>query len=103
MKNDYYVGQIVELLVDHPDNNKKLRAGDFGIVCNVEDFEGEIIGVNWQRNIDGHSCSGTCEFGKGWNVGVKDIMPTVADDDDDIALNDALFNASFLMFSAIEG
>lgn len=62
---EFRVGDRVEAIIDAPDENYSIHAGDLGTVCKA----GWIIGVRWDRPVDnGHDCGGTCEYGYGWNM-----------------------------------
>mgnify|MGYP000330828870 CR=1 FL=1 len=64
----YQVGDRVELLVDHPESNSVLVAGDLGTVCYVSEYGDERrLGVAWDKGC-GHSCDGNCEDLHGWYV-----------------------------------
>lgn len=65
----FQIGDVVQLLVDNPDNNEFLHAGDTGTAVYIDTYKGEyFIGVDWGRDIEGHSCNACCEYGNGWNV-----------------------------------
>ena len=48
---------------------------EYGTVCNIiEDFFGSyVVGINFDKYIDGHSCSGHCKDGYGWNLEPSEI------------------------------
>lgn len=65
----FQIGDVVQLLVDNPDNNECLHIGDTGTAVYIDTYKGEYgIGVDWGRDIEGHSCNSCCEYGNGWNV-----------------------------------
>lgn len=73
----YHVGDRVQLLVDHPENQSALRAGDTGIVVYVSGST-RCIGVCWEveRDKDNlHACNDYCEDGYGWFVDSCMIAP----------------------------
>ncbi len=73
----YHVGDRVQLLVDHPENQSALRAGDTGIVVYVSGST-RRVGVRWdvERDTDYlHTCNGRCEGGYGWYVDSCMIAP----------------------------
>lgn len=72
-KVKFHVGDRVVLLVDHPDNNNHLVAGCTGTVCKVFTSYPDTFGVDWDDDVDGHSCDGTSAPGHGWNVDAEDI------------------------------
>lgn len=41
-----------------------------------------MIGVRWDKNVQGHSCGGHCEFGHGWNVWPRDLVLIDEEDTD---------------------
>lgn len=86
-KVKFQVGDRVVLLVDHPDNNNYLVAGCTGTVCKVFTSIPDTFGVDWDDDIEGHSCDGTCNDRHGWNVDVGDIERLVVRDitDEDLA------------------
>lgn len=69
----FQIGDSVELLVNSPDRNYSLQAGDTGVVCGFRRSQNNI-GVRWDRRIiNGHSCDGHCEKGYGWYVNNSQI------------------------------
>lgn len=74
LEHVFKVGDRVAAAVDHPDNNSHIMKGDEGTVCRV--FGGaRRVSVEWDEQIGGHSCGGSCPDGYGWNVNVSDLMP----------------------------
>lgn len=68
----FHIGDRVECVVDNPDKNSLINIGDLGVVC--KDNKGTVrIGIRWDNNVGGHSCSGTCTSGHGWYVWPKEI------------------------------
>ena len=61
----FKIGDRVRCLVDNPDNNDDIHVGSTGTVVLLD---GDIIGVEWDEYVVGHSCNGEAEFGYGWNV-----------------------------------
>ena len=87
----YEIGQRVELIIDHPDNNQSLVRGDTGTVVKVYgDGATQSIGVQWDKYVSGHDCtSDTCLGGHGWLVFCTDIVPEdVEIECDDLAFQD---------------
>ena len=74
----YEIGQRVELVIDHPDNNYSLVRGDTGTVVKVYgDGATQSIGVQWDKYVNGHDwASDTCLEGHGWWVFCTDIVPS---------------------------
>lgn len=75
----FRAGDRVVLLEDYPDDNEDLRAGALGTaLANAEvdspeyrdvDDPDQWVPVRWDEAVtNGHSCSGRCEDGHGWNV-----------------------------------
>ena len=66
----FQVGDRVVYTSDSLSDN--LKVGDTGVVCTVEgsDFNPDwmLVGVRWDRYVEGHDCDGNCDFGFGWNV-----------------------------------
>ena len=69
----FHIGDRVVLLVNDPENNDNLKAGDIGTVC--DDSNPNRPGVCWGRSVSGHDCSGNCEYGQGWYVSTRVIEP----------------------------
>lgn len=65
MAGRFNIGDTVVCMVDHPDNNDFIMAGDTGTVLFCDHG---IVGVDWGRNVDGHDCDRRCPYGNGWNV-----------------------------------
>lgn len=78
-------GDYVVLLVDEPDENRWLHTGDTGVVLRVD--EEEIVMVDWQRDVSGHTCGGMCDSGHGWNVVMSDVSVIHNDFYDDSKLD----------------
>ena len=51
------------------------------MVCDID--EDGMIGVDWEFNVGGHSCSGHCQNGYGWYVATREIKLSDADVDID--------------------
>lgn len=79
----YSVGDRVQAIVNHPDNNSSILAEDTGTVCNISAVSS--IGVEWDKPVSGgHSCDHTCEDGFGWYVDKDEIALCGKDDVEDI-------------------
>jgi len=50
------------------DLNFSLQPEMTGTVCAVSQYDGTSIGIDFDLEIDGHSCEGNCEEGHGWYV-----------------------------------
>lgn len=35
--------------------------------------DGDSVGVEWDRNVDGHDCDGLCKSGHGWYIGKESV------------------------------
>ena len=68
--NVFEMGDRVECIVDHPDDNEYLVIGSIGTVCeeSEDDVDDPFISVCWDEDIGGHDCDGSCEDGYGWRV-----------------------------------
>lgn len=78
----FFEGDRVVLVVDHPDNNDDLYAGDCGTVLPYN-YSGQPtwVSVVWDKNVNGHDCSGQCNGGYGWNVHHSSIQHEVFTED----------------------
>ena len=88
----FSVGDVVELIEDHPDDNEDLYAGCTGTVVG-DRGGGEWVNVEWDDEIcGGHNCEGKCRDGHGWNVPRKVIrlVFTTEVEDSDIATREDL-------------
>lgn len=61
---EFKVGDRVRYIIEGG-NGARIRVGDTGTVCEVGK---SCIGVEWDRNVGGHSCQGKAKIGHGWNV-----------------------------------
>ena len=61
---EFKVGDRVRYIVEGGAGTR-IRVGDTGTVCVVYK---SYIGVEWDRNVGGHSCQGKARVGHGWNV-----------------------------------
>ena len=68
-----------------------IKGGDTGVVCVVEgsDFNPDwmLVGVRWDRYVEGHDCDGNCDYGFGWNVTNDEIeleQPDMTPDVDEV-------------------
>ena len=66
-------GDRVQCLIDCPDDNQNIHAGDFGTVCYTP-IDRNYVRVRWDNYVNGHDCMGYCEYGYGWTVRKKDIQ-----------------------------
>ena len=86
----FQVGDRVILIVDNPDNNACLNAGDTGVVMSISDGPtDQRVGVKWDDFHDGHSLNGRCDYGEGWFVWPHEVM-SFEEDDTEIDLSDLL-------------
>ena len=80
----FHVGDRVVSIVDTPCNNKNIKAGDTGVVCEIHDWG---VGVRWDHCVDGHDCDENCDWGFGWNVSYDEIelqQPDMVPDADEV-------------------
>lgn len=87
----FQVGDRVVSLVDYPDDNINIMAGDTGTVCYVDGSDVGYslisVGVKWDKDVEGHSCGDTCEYGFGWNICSDEIelqQPDMTADADEV-------------------
>ena len=65
-----------------------LRVGMSGTVVYIS---GDIIGVDWDTFIGGHSCNGAARPGHGWKVRDYHVAPEIiVDEDDFVDLSDLI-------------
>lgn len=68
---ELYVGKIVEANEDFPSGNDVIKKGFRGVV--LKDC-GTWINVQWEENVQGHTCDGECLLGHGWNVDKDEVI-----------------------------
>lgn len=68
MKKLFDVGDIVVLIVDHPDNNGVLMAGDVGRIVCCDECGDYDYGIEFEKRCSNHGCSGNAEYHHGWFV-----------------------------------
>lgn len=73
-------GDRVRCIVDYPDNNRNIRIGDAGTVCDNLSY---LVRVRWDHQVDGHDCAGHCEDGYGWNVFENELEYLEYDDSEE--------------------
>ena len=61
----FEIGDRVRSIVDHPDNHQYIVIGSKGTVVYI-DYN--LIFVEWDDYVDGHTCDGKATDGHGWNV-----------------------------------
>jgi hypothetical protein len=64
--NEFYYGDRVVLVVDHPLGEQRLRIGMTGMVCDIDDSDDGQPGIWWDDEMGGHTCCETCPDGHGW-------------------------------------
>lgn len=70
----FQIGDLVEAIVDYPQRNHSIQKGTEGVVCDIDDIEDNMIGVDWGFEVDGgHGCNGNCTYGHGWYAESKEI------------------------------
>lgn len=90
MKEEYYVGQTIELIEDNPDDNPDLMCGDRGIIKVVHNGGSYVVGVDFERNFKGSwSCNCGCEYG--WNLKKYEFRVITADEDSEVDFDELLF------------
>lgn len=78
---EFQVGDRVVAVIDFPQDNCSIQNGEDGVVCDID--EDGMIGVDWEFDVIGHSCSGHCKKGYGWYVYPSEIKLFDADVDVD--------------------
>lgn len=71
MNKNFYIGQLVEAIVDYPTNNEYIHKGDIGRIV----WLNNCANVEWDKNVHGHSCGHKAKEGHGWNVNFYEIAP----------------------------
>ena len=71
INNNVKLGDTVKLIT-YTGSNEILCIGDEGIVVEIIGFN-NLIGIDWGKNIDGHTCDGTCTDTYGWRVSCQSI------------------------------
>lgn len=61
----FEIGDRVCSIVNYPDDNQNIVIGSVGTVVNI-DYN--IICVEWDDDVEGHTCDGNAMDGHGWNV-----------------------------------
>lgn len=90
MKEEYYVGQTIELIVDNPDDNVDLMCGDRGVIKAVHNSIYYDVGVDFERNFTGSwDCNCGCEHG--WNLKKYEFRVVTEDDDSEVDFDELLF------------
>ena len=72
--SSFKLGDKVVLIVDS--YNIRLEKESIGIIVEEEDIETMsegYIGVDWGKNVQGHTCNRNCKDGNGWRVPAKDL------------------------------
>lgn len=89
----FAIGDRVECIVNHPDNNDYIVVGSIGTVCEICDDDDDAIGVCWDDMGDsGHDCGGNCKSGHGWRVYPNQIILYQECDDTPYEFDEQLFN-----------
>lgn len=84
----FQVGDCVEAVVDHPDQNEHIHIGDTGVVCYI--IDPYRVGIAWDKTLpNGHSCDEHCEYRHGWYVDTDTIR--IPEEDGDIDIDDNSF------------
>ena len=74
----FQVGDLVIAAKDYPQYNDNIRKGQDGVICHI-DIEDDMIGVDWEFDVAGHSCDGHCPNGYGWYVKAEEIELSVVE------------------------
>lgn len=100
----YYVGQRIEVVVNHPDDNEELIIGDRGTIKRVMSNLTYAVSVEFDRPISGGwDCNGYCKHGYGWNLEEGQFIIIVEEEDDsEIELDDMCFE-NFINDFSIRG
>lgn len=61
----FEIGDRVCSIVDNPDDNDSIVIGSSGTVVYID---GDIISIDWDEYVDGHTCNGYARDGHGWNM-----------------------------------
>lgn len=69
----FKIGDIVKCTDTYEGNN--LIKDQIGTVCRIKDTD--IYGVDFGKDVKGHSCSGTCGYGHGWEISSKYLKRAV--------------------------
>lgn len=75
----FKIGDVVEVVVDHPDGNEFIYPGMIGIVRDIQTYASGYcrVGVEFYEYVAGHSLrdgyEARCENGYGWYVEQSDI------------------------------
>ena len=77
----FQVGDHVSVVTEFGLCNDSIHEGDTGFVCDIVSWSKTVVGVAFDKCIDGHNCDGTCENGHGWFIGVDNIMLSEHDED----------------------
>ena len=89
----FQIGDRVEAVVDHPDDNECLICGDQGTVRDID----SNIGVEWDKFCYGHNLRGNAQDGHGWWVRPSDIRLSLEEQLEDFPefSADDIFNLFF--------
>ena len=80
IESNFNIGDTVIVVSDTM--NAVLQKGDKGVIVLIDN--GGWIGVDWYKNVCGHTCSNTCVDTHGWIVSPEKIKKT----NDYIKMND---------------
>lgn len=96
---EFHVGDMVELIVDHPDGNTHLYAGDVGRVCDIDDSRIAIEFDTLEGIGTGHTAAGIIPSGNGWWVDYDEICLVTDDigDKDQTEITEDEFSAILMM------
>lgn len=84
----FNIGDRVKADINNPSGNMKIRVGDHGTVRDISDT-GSIIGVEWDNDVDGHTCRGACEHGHGWQMYYNEI--SLVEEEVDFEIEEKIF------------
>lgn len=95
MKNKFHVGDRVMITNEAVVyiSNHLVDPFSVGTICNVPNQPHNFVGVEFDTDIKGHDCEGTCKPGHGWFVIAEDLV-YLEDNDTDItaSFSDKDFN-----------
>lgn len=84
----FNIGDRVKADCNNPNMNSVIRAGDQGTVREILD-DGFVIGVEWDNDVNGHTCGEICEHGYGWRVFDNEI--SLVEEEEDFEVEEEIF------------
>ena len=65
--------------------NSLLPIGSVGTIVGY--FGEGVYKVEWDKDVDGHSCNGLAQIGHGWNVRDNTVRQLFEEDEDDVSID----------------